>query len=377
VRRFAFYVSAHGFGHAVRIGALLAALRERAGGGIELLVRSEAPSALFARRDPAALHGAARVDVGVIQRSALELDLPASLAAHEAFLADWDAAVAREADWLREVRAELVVGDVPPLAFAAAERAGMASFAVANFSWDWILEAWAADEPRWRPVVARYADAYGGARRLFRLPLHGELRAFAEVVDVPFLVNRSRADPARTVEALGFAAADPRPLVLVSFGGFGSGPLAPARWDALDAYRFAGFGPAPPGFPAPWRSVPGSVAHEDVVAACDVAIGKPGYSTCAEVIAHRARFLHLPRTDFREVAPLEAGLASLACAQPMPRADFFAGRWRRHLDAILARPRPAAAPPAHGAEAIADALLELARDEGGDLRGAPSAPEDA
>jgi hypothetical protein len=358
VRRIAFYVSAHGFGHAVRIGALLAALRERAGAGVELLVRSEAPREIFARRDSGVVHGAARIDVGVVQRSALELDLPASLAAHEAFLADWDRAVAREAAWLREARAQLVVGDIPPLAFAAAERAGLPSAAVANFSWDWILDAWAADEPRWRPIVARYAAAYGLAGRLFRLPLHGELRAFRSVVDVPFLVNRSRADAARAAEALGFAAHDPRPLVLVSFGGFGSGPVAAARWDALDAYRFAGFGAAPEGFPATWRRVPDSVAHEDVVAACDVVVGKPGYSTCAEVIAHRARFLHLPRTDFREVAPLEAGLARFACAELMPREDFFAGRWRLHLDAILARPRPAAAPPADGAETIAEALLE-------------------
>jgi hypothetical protein len=97
-----------------------------------------------------------------------------------------------------------------------------------------------------------------------------------------------------------------------------------------------------------------------VVAACDVVVGKPGYSTCAEVIAHRARFLHLPRSGFREVAPLEAGLASFACAAVLPREDFFAGRWRRHLDAIRARPRPASAPPADGAEVIAEALLGMA-----------------
>jgi L-arabinokinase len=362
VRRIAFYVSAHGFGHAVRTGALLAALRERARDEVELAVRSEAPSALFTRGDPGIGCSPAPVDVGVLQRNALDVDLPGTLAAHEAFLAGWDAAVAREADWLREARADLVVGDVPPLAFAAADRAGVGSAAVANFSWDWILDAWAAEEPRWRPVVARYAAAYGLAERLFRLPLHGELSAFPSVVDVPFLVNRSRSDPARVAEALGFAARDPRPLVLVSFGGFGSGPVAAARWDALDAYRFAGFGAAPAGFPAAWQPIPAHVAHEDLVAACDVLVGKPGYSTCAEVIAHRARFLHLPRAGFREVGPLESGLAAFACAQPMPRDDFFAGRWRRHLDAIQARPRAASAPPADGAEVIAEALLEMARD---------------
>ncbi len=360
MRRIAFYVSAHGFGHAVRIGAVLAALRERAAGA-ELLVRGEAPSELFARRDPGAECSRAPIDVGVLQRSALDLDLTATLAAHEAFLAGWDANVAREAAWLRERRAALVVGDVPPLAFAAAERAGIPSVAVANFSWDWILERWGSREPRWRPIAARYAGAYGLAERLFRLPLHGELRAFHSALDVPLLVNRSRKTPARVRHELGLDAEDPRPLVLVSFGGFGSLPLADPRWDDLAALVFAGFGEAPARFPATWLRIPEStrIAHEDLVAASDAVIGKPGYGTCAEVIAHRARFLHLPRADFREVAALEAGLARFACALPMPREDFFAGRWRRHLDAILARPRPATAPPADGAEVIAEALLEM------------------
>ena len=35
---------------------------------------------------------------------------------------------------------DLVVGDVPPLAFEAAAEAGVDSVAVANFSWDWIYE---------------------------------------------------------------------------------------------------------------------------------------------------------------------------------------------------------------------------------------------
>ena len=359
MRRIAFYVSAHGFGHAVRTAALLRALRERAGDALALVVRSEAPRELFARRGAQVECSRAPVDVGVLQRSAFDLDLPATLAAHEALLSGWEGAVAREAGWLREARVDLVVGDVPPLAFAAAERAGLASVAVANFSWDWIFEDWVAQEPRWRPVVARYAEAYGLAWRLFRLPLHGELHAFRSAVDVPLLVNRSRADPAEVRERLGLAPENPRPLVLVSFGGFGSGPVAAARWDALDDCTFVGFGPPPARFPAPWHEAPAGVAHEDLVAACDVLVGKPGYSTCAEVIAHRARFLHLPRAGFREVTPLESGLARFACAQAMPREDFFAGRWRCHLDAILARPRPASAPPANGAEVIAEALLAM------------------
>ncbi len=146
--RIVFHVSGHGFGHAARIGALLAALRAREP-GLEIHVRSPAPAWLFTERDPAARVCAAAIDLGVLQRNGLDLDLPASLAAHEAFLAGFEGAVAREARALEALRADLVVGDIPPLCFAAAGRAGVPAAAIANFGWDWILEPWAAEEPRW------------------------------------------------------------------------------------------------------------------------------------------------------------------------------------------------------------------------------------
>jgi hypothetical protein len=352
------YVSGHGWGHAVRSAALLAALRRRAADGLEIHVRSEAPSRLFTDRDPLARCVPAAVDVGVLQRDALELDLAGTLAAHERFLGQWEAASAREAAWLRGIGAALVIADVPPLAFAAAWLARVPALAVANFSWDWILEAYVADEPRFAPAVARYAEAYGHAETLFRLPLHGALPAFRGVRDVPHLVNRARRPRAQVQAALGLDPRDPRPLVLVSFGGFGSVPLAPRDWDDLAGYRFLAPAPAPAGFPAPWQVLPSPspVPHEEVVAACDAVLGKAGYSTCAEVLAHGRRLLFLRRAGFREAPILEAAMLEQACARALPREDFLAGRWRAHLDALCAA---SAAPPvrADGAEVLAEAVL--------------------
>lgn len=342
----------------MRTAALLPVLRA-AEPGLALLVRSEAPAWLFTRRDPQVRCSAAPIDVGVLQASGLDLDLPGTLAAHEAFAGDWERHLEREARWLEASGAGLVVGDVPPLAFAAAERAGLPSLAIANFSWDWILEAYASEEPRFGVVAERYARAYAAAELLYRLPFHGEFPAFREIRDAPLLAHCARRSRAEVMACLDLDSDDERPLVLVSFGGFGSGEIGPARWDALGAYRFLGHGPAPRGIPAAWTALPreGAVEHEDLVAACDVVVGKPGYSTCAEVFAHGARFLHLPRTGFREVAVLESALAAHGCARSLPRADFFAGRWKRHLDAILALPKAEPA-PARGARVLAQALLD-------------------
>jgi L-arabinokinase len=339
--------------------ALLRALRERAP-ALRVVVRSAAPAWIFSERDPRIRCEPADLDPGVVQPTGLDVDLPATLAAHERLLAHWDAAVADEADWLRAAAPALVVGDVPPLAFAAAARAGVPALAVANFSWDWIFAEWAAGDARFAPVAARYREAYAGAAGAFRLPFHGDFGAFRRVVDVPLLVNHSARSRAACRAALGVAPTDPRRLVLVSFGGFGSGHFAGARGEDLAGYLFVGLEPgAPRDFPGEWIVLrrPAPVAHEDLMQACDAVLGKAGFGTVAEALVHRTRFLYLPRANFPEVPILEAALERLGCAAPMPRSDFESGRWRPHLDALFDRPPPPPPPRSDAAPLLATRLL--------------------
>jgi hypothetical protein len=254
----------------------------------------------------------------------------------------------------------LVVSDIPPLAIAAAATVGIPAAGVSNFSWDWILAGYAHREPRLRPVIRRYAEAYRKADCVFRLPMHGDLGAFPVIIDVPLLTHRSRLPRALVRRRLGITGDEGLPVVLISFGGFGSGPLAAFDAPDLEGMVFLSFDEKPEGFRADWRRIPNPspIPHEELVSACDAVIGKPGYSTAAEVLAHRTRFLYLSRADYTEGPVLEAGLQRDGCVRAIPRDDFFAGRWREHLDALLAQPLPARAAPANGAEIIASQLLE-------------------
>lgn len=341
----------------------MAALVARGVDAGRISVRSEAPAWIFARRAPGVRWISSRIDPGVRQHGGLDLDLPGTLAAHLDFVASWNERVAEEADFLEGEAPALLVGDVPPLCFEAAARAGVPAVALANFGWDWILEAWVEAEPRWGPVVSRYRRAYGEAERLYRLPLHGDLSAFPEAVDVPFVVNRAARGRDACRASLGLAPDEERRLVLVSFGGFGSSPLAAGPSEDLSGYLFVGAGPAPAGFAGEWIELPSpsTEPHEELVLASDAVLGKPGYSTVAEVLAHGTRFLYLGREDFRESPVLERGLGRLGCARAMPRADFEAGRWRTHLDALFAQAAPGEAPACDGADVVADALIERLR----------------
>ena len=152
-----------------------------------------------------------------------------------------------------------------------------------------------------------------------------------------------------------------RPRRRSPFGGFGGGSTRPHRDEDLSNYRFVGLRTEPASLHdhhPDWLTLPEpSPPHEDLVCACDAILGKPGYGTVAEAIAHDTRFLFLPREGFREVPILEAGLARYCTSLRMPRQDFEDGRWLPHLDALFERPRPSETLRPDGATFIAKAIL--------------------
>src|SRR5262249_46181241 len=165
----AFYVSGHGFGHASRDVEVLQALRQRIP-DVRIAIRTAAAPALFdALGRDVPIEGVI-VDTGMTQIDSLRIDEDESARQAAAFYADFDRRVADESAALRRLGADAVVGDVPPLAFAAAAAAGLPSIAVANFTWDWIYaghESFGRLAPGVIDVVRR---AYAHTSLALRLP---------------------------------------------------------------------------------------------------------------------------------------------------------------------------------------------------------------
>jgi UDP:flavonoid glycosyltransferase YjiC (YdhE family) len=351
-----FYVTGHGYGHATRAAALAEALL-RFRPSLKLMIRSQAPSWIFRETAPGVDFSLGGGDTGMVQKDAFTIDLDASLELQRAFGRRWPAAVSEEAAWLKAGGARLVVGDIPPLAFAAAAEAGVPSIGVANFCWDWIFEPYEKIDLRWAAERRRVARAYQGAELAFRLPLHGDFPSFREVVDAPLLCRRSHGTRAGWLASRGMAG-DGRPIVLAAFGGFAV-ELAAEAGEILRGLIFAGFGPKPKGLSADWVELAGDTSRDqlDAIGACDVVFTKPGYGILSESMAHGKRVLYVPRTGFREVPALIAGIEARGACAPLPPEDFAAGRWKDALLGLLARPAPAPV-AADGAEFIARRLLE-------------------
>jgi L-arabinokinase len=356
------YVSGHGFGHATRTSEVLKALRRRepaldlavATSGPEVLYRGAVPGELVFRR--------ADCDVGLAQKDALRIDEEATAAACRAFAAGWNERVRSEASWLRARGARLVVGDIPPLAFAAAAEAGIPSVGIANFSWDWIYRSMSARHPSLLEAADAARDAYRRSDLLLRLPFAGDLGAFPRIEDLPLIARRPRVEPAEARRRLGL---DGRPAVLLSFGGVGlpgfdASVLAPLR--DLQFLSVGEWPPAPGNLfsfePARLQAL--GLGYEDLVGAADVVVTKPGYGIVTDAIGGRTRVVYTERGDFAEYPILVEGMSRLVPSVHVCNEDLMAGRLLEPIRRVLAMPFPGE-PDMSGADVAARKLLERAR----------------
>ena len=339
----AFYISGHGFGHASRSIELIRALVDR-NPSLHVLVKTTAPKWLV---DVAALERVSwqhiETDVGMTQHDSITIDLADTIRRAVEFYRRFDRRADAEARTLEAESTALVLGDIPPLAHAAAARAGIRSIGIGNFTWDWIYEHYPAFQADAPAVLEQIRKSYALADRALRLPMHGGFATFKEVVDVPLVARRSTRPREETRRMLNVPA--DRPLVLASFGAYGVSGMVPEHEDLTVLAPAAAL--APP------------LRYQDIVAAADLVLTKPGYGIVSECIANGTPMLYTSRGDFAEYDVFVAEMPRYLRCRFIPEDDVKAGRWRAHIDALLAQPAPPERVQINGAEVAAETIVGL------------------
>ena len=287
--------------------------------------------------------------MGLAQRDALVIDEAGTAARCREFEARWEERVAAEVDFLRASGARAVLGDIPPLAFAAAARAGVPALALGNFSWDWIYRHLSARHPSLAASAALAATAYARADLLLALPFAGDLSAFPRREEVGLVARRPRLS--RT-EARRRLRLDGRVAVLLSFGGVGLPGLSPEALSALGDFRFL----------LPQELGSGrldglGLGYPDVVAAADVVVTKPGYGIVSGAIGAGTRLVYTDRGDFPEYPVMVREMARwLACVH-VGNEELLSGRLGEAIRRVLEFPMPPP-PDLGGADRAAGRVLE-------------------
>lgn len=361
-----FYISGHGFGHASRQVEIINALGPQLPGGTQILIRTAAAPRLFERtlRVPF-VHLPVPTDTGIVQVDSLRLDEAATVKQATGFYATFARRAADEAGILRRDDVRLVIVDAPPLGCAAAALAQVPAIVVSNFTWDWIYEGYGAQFAAAAPdVLPTIRDAYATASAGWRLPLHGGFATISPVIDLPFVARHATLSRADVLERLGLPV--DRPLALSSFGGYGVQDLDLSRLDCLATWSVVITGTR-----APETALPPGVVfvdegqiygtgsrYEDLVAAVDVVVTKPGYGIVSECVANGTAMLYTSRGHFVEYDVMVREMRKILRCQYLDQESFFAGRWREALDALRHAPPPPETPATNGADAAAAGIVQ-------------------
>ncbi|MCK9298384.1 MAG: hypothetical protein M0P21_05390 [Methanoculleus sp.] len=316
-----FYTSDFGYGHAARDIALIRELQESL--NAEVVVRAGSPAAFMSRSLPGVEVLQGPNDPGVVMEGAA-VDTERTFAAVEQWLASWDDYIASEKTFLRGHRIDLVLSDIVPQPFLATEELGIPSLGVSNFTWHLIYTRLSGKTR----LTDRIAEAYHAADGALLLPLHEPMDLFRnrqEVGLVTRAVTRSRAElPGLPSE---------RPLVYLGGG------------QSLDPIVFRGIRTALNGctllvpswtdLPGAIRIPPGETETQDWIAACDLVVSKPGYSTISEAVQAGVPMTLFRREGFAEDDYLIGGVEDTGIGREVPVSAIVDGSWANNLESLM------------------------------------------
>lgn len=330
VSKVAFFLTGHGFGHGVRNSAVINALPP----SVEVSLFTSLPESFFREelRRPYRLVPC-EIDCGCVQHDAIDVDVEATLERYRALDARRGESVERFAKALVETGAELVIGDVPPLAFPIASAAGVPSWAVYNFTWTDIYRPYVEERPRYRDMLLRMEADYALAGRHIRLYPGLESPVPGPVEQAGLLCRPGR--PRRLEFAAKFGLDPGKRWALVYVGSHGLDGISWRDLDLHAGWEFMGLYPLE-GAPANYHVLAkdASFGYADLTASCDLVLGKLGYGLVAECLALGKPILFTGRTGFMEFPLLKEVVEGRGMGLELPLERLKALDFREELEVL-------------------------------------------
>lgn len=327
-------ITPHGFGHAARACAVMEALSARYLVCFEIVTTVADWFFAESLTAPYTLHPI-NCDIGLVQRTSLEEDLGQTLELLDRFYPLDRVLVDRVAALFEDC--SLVICDIAPLGIAAAERAGIVSVLVENFTWDWIYRPYLEQWPGFEYHISYLQQLYAS------VDYHLQAEPVCAAADCDLLtapIARQRQLESHVVRSQ-LQVADTDTLVLVTMGGVPGIKMDLDRMAGMDQCFVL------PGQTEGEMVVQGNlrmlapdsgIYHPDLIAACDAVIGKVGYSTLAEVYQAGVPFGYICRPRFRESALLATFIDREMVSTEITGEQFRDSSWLDRVSELCRRP---------------------------------------
>jgi hypothetical protein len=330
-----YYLTAHGYGHAVRSVTLCNELSDN----VRPIFRTTLPSIFFHEevKRPFELFPA-RFDCGCIQKDSVTVDKKETLQAYMRLADQNTAHLEGEVNFCREQRVDGIVSDITPFAFEVAQKAGLPSVAVSNFSWYDIYQPYAREYPSFEPYLRKIRDQYRMAGLLLELTPSTGMPYFRNRLKVPLVAKPGRNIGHLLKDHLGVGGNQRIALIYVGEWGVES-----IRWKDLEKFRgwdFIGIYPLPGASANYHRIDKKDFPYEDLVASADAMITKIGYGVTSQSLINGTPLIYLPRQDFAEFPVLEEAIREWGHGYRLSQEDYCGLNWGRALEKVSKRRRP-------------------------------------
>jgi UDP:flavonoid glycosyltransferase YjiC (YdhE family) len=348
-----YYITGHGYGHAVRSNQVIGHLQKIAP-TLKIYVRTTAPEWLIQGR---IIPSRQTIDIGIVQKDSLDMDLKATLQACRSLHHNISIVIEREVNFVREHQVRLIVGDIPPFCFEIAARAAIASIAIGNFTWSEIYRAYTKNYPGFISLIEEMEKFYRKATLALTLPYPCGTDVFPRQQPIPWIARGSSLS--RDQARIAFGLPPSAILVLLSFGGLGLKRIAWRKLTKLSGFFFVTTGDIEQEIDNVRFLPEAQRKYEDLVRAVDVVVTKPGYGIVADVISHRVPALYTDRGDFSEYPYLVRALKDCATAEFIPQEELLSGNIGSYLDRLLNKKQNWPVVPVDGARIAAEKISAL------------------
>ncbi len=296
MKTIAYFISGHGFGHGVRSSAVINSIP----GEKHIIIFSSLPESFFREeiRRPYELI-ACKLDCGCIQKDTLNTDIAATMTTYDAINSQRAALIDKYSKLLRGVNADLVLADIPPLAFPIAKRAGIPAVGLANFSWLDIYTPYLSEFPEYKHLLEQITEDYACADSCLSMYPAMSMHGFKKVIPIGLVVRNGGDIRQKLGRSLKLSATNKWCLIYV--GNFGLETIKWENlnkypdWDFLGLYHFKG---APDNYHQ--ISLNDGLRYTDLTVSSNMIFGKLGYGLVSECLHFGKNLCFIPRFGFSE-----------------------------------------------------------------------------
>ncbi|MFW9916579.1 MAG: glycosyltransferase family protein [Candidatus Thorarchaeota archaeon] len=326
-----YYISDHGLGHATRSLAIIKALCKEEN-DLRISIRTSRNANLMKNalsNEDIPIYEE-KNDFGLIQGDSLSISSRATKRAFEEWMHSWQKWLRQEYQRLKN-RVDLLISDICPQPFLLAEKLGIPSIAISNFTWlDQYKQILESDR------LLELEQAYNAASSALILPFNMEMAGIR--------TNRKKEialvfrPPTRDLSALQSQyrpLKDKRLMFIRAEGGSLAYSLSLNRWKVPNSVIFVTGSRNVEGMSKQIFWIPTAESnHQDFVMASELIVTKAGYSILSEAVAARIPLILIETAGFPEAATMSEQAVSLGIAQLHSMDSLLRATWLDKQDEL-------------------------------------------